>query len=43
MLFTLYSGPGSWKSNILLPVNERSLINNVTPMTEFSEPVDGCR
>lgn len=36
MLFTLYPGPGSWKSNILLPVNECSLINNVTPMTEFS-------
>lgn len=36
MVFTLYSGPGSWKTNNSLPVNERSLINNVTPMTEIS-------
>lgn len=36
MVFTLYSGPNSWKTNIPLAVNERSLINNVTPTTEFS-------
>lgn len=35
-VFTLYSGPGSWKTNILLPVNECSLINYVTSMIEFS-------
>lgn len=35
-MFTLCSGPGSWKTNILLPVNECSLINYVTPMIKFS-------
>lgn len=32
IVFTLYSGPDSWKTYIPLPVNENSLINNVTSM-----------